>query len=126
MHINLINNSQTNFEARCFNAKRRKYNGMTPRPLYRRKPKPKLQPQQLVSQNIDNKATRVFADVAYDPDYDWKLDTNHIRHGKEVEPPDEFFEALCEWYSHSKNAGAGILYDESDDLYMDEEWWSQD
>ena len=46
-------------------------------------------------------------------------DVNHISHGREVEPPDEFFKELHNYFqTHEFH---GINYDPIDEMYKDEE-----
>lgn len=118
MYINPINNKQTNFEAKCPNTKRR---GKAPHPGYRRKPKPKHVQQVPVSNPAEINPVPekiIFFATPVSESYDWRLDTNHIWHGKEIEPPDEFFEALCNYYKSPEYHG--LDYEPIDEMYDDD------
>lgn len=47
--------------------------------------------------------------------YDWREDTNHIPHGREVEPPDEFFEALHNYFQ--THEFPNVFDDDIDEMY---------
>ena len=54
-------------------------------------------------------------DSIFSHNYDWREDTNHITHGREVEPPDEFFEALHKHFQ--THEFYGIFDDNIDEMY---------
>lgn len=116
MHINSVNNCQTNFEARSFNAK---HIGKTPHPRYRLKQKIKTAENPILetSKNKTNSinSSDYFIDSYFSPDYDWRKDMNHISHGKEIEPTNEFFNELSNYYK--EHEFRGIDYDPMMDIY---------